>query len=104
MPVSNSECSTPVARVETVKPANDGVLLDTAIYQGRDVDDAEKPALGLVIEVGRGVPWLKPGTAVVYRPQGAIAFFIDRALVHQRDVLAIVEHPLPCSAGPRGQR
>lgn len=96
----------------TRTPANSGVLIHVS-HTPRSIEeiDAKPPLTGTVLAVGGGVPWLREGETVAFDATKA-TFFVGRcgdsrnefdcseALIHQRDVLAVIvaDKPTACCA------
>jgi hypothetical protein len=91
-------------------PANGGVLLEVLAIEpltaGFSSVDDTPPAMGKVVAVGGGVPWLKPETVVAYSPFSARPVGISQALVDQRHILATfkVTCPNACTGALTGQQ
>lgn len=78
--------------MQKIIPANGGVLLEGSDSPPDMTSESESaPRVGYVIRVGNGVPWLKPQQAVIYDPRKAQRFWDREIMVHQRDILGVLD-------------
>lgn len=87
--------------MQTIRPAGKQVF---AKEQAKEVQKgsfiltenaAEKPLAADVLSVGRDIDWIKAGDVIVYKPYASTEFKlddIDYILIHEEDILGIIEN------------